>query len=508
MKLVGALFVTLVVPLVQASAQSTDERPAGMRLRGPRMHRAEATRVQSPSGAASNAAAAGAMDASVAPAADTDRSPAGGGGGPEFVSACPPAIKDQANGQCMSASSVPALGMLHPMSPAFNVDVAGNVGIGTTSQSCALDVNGDVKSNGLAAIGDMATMGFNGLYNSRFDLSSQVTDFATSVLWTPFRSYFEYVPTQNLTGANACQLYGHDLESWTAENNPADYYYVDGLYAGTWHLGSGTVEYLQGGLIGAQIGDGFAGPNGHANWQVGAWLTSIASVDGSAGENWGVGVESGTWTAGTGSIDVNKGLVITRPWHHNPIGENYGLFIEDQNVATGLNYSIYSGGGKSFFKGNVGIGAQPSSYKLQVGNPGDGTEARANAWNLLSSREYKRDIEELADEEYRAILAKVEATDVVRYRYVDDDHTHLGVIAEESPEEILGRDKKSVSLGDYAAFLLAGLKAERANAVELEARLQTQAQELDSLRSEVAELRDLRGELDELRAAIAAAKRN
>jgi hypothetical protein len=47
--------------------------------------------------------------------------------------------------------------------------------------------------------------------------------------------------------------------------------------------------------------------------------------------------------------------------------------------------------------GNVGIGTTSPSYKFQVGNAGDGTEARANAWNLLSDATLKKDFSRLAN---------------------------------------------------------------------------------------------------------------
>jgi hypothetical protein len=58
-----------------------------------------------------------------------------------------------------------------------------------------------------------------------------------------------------------------------------------------------------------------------------------------------------------------------------------------------------------------------------------------------------------------------------------------------------------------AAFLLAGLKAERACANELEAWADAQGAQLEALRAELAELRSLRAELDALRAAHAARER-
>jgi hypothetical protein len=130
--------------------------------------------------------------------------------------------------------------------------------------------------------------------------------------------------------------------------------------------------------------------------------------------------------------------------------------------------------------GNVGIGTKTPGYKLQVGAAGDGSEARANAWNLLSSREYKQDIEPLGPAQCQDILEKAAATEVVTYRFKADPAAvqHLGVIAEESPSEIVAPDGKGVSLGDYTAFLLAAIKAQQAQIEELK-------QQVDELRTEV-----------------------
>jgi hypothetical protein len=46
---------------------------------------------------------------------------------------CPQQIKDNATGTCMSASTTPTLGMLHPLSTNFNVGATGRVGVGTTT---------------------------------------------------------------------------------------------------------------------------------------------------------------------------------------------------------------------------------------------------------------------------------------------------------------------------------------------------------------------------------------
>lgn len=61
---------------------------------------------------------------------------------------CAPGIRDLANpgGECIKASTVPALGLLHPLSLDLFVDPIGNVGIGTTAPASKLTVAGAIHS--------------------------------------------------------------------------------------------------------------------------------------------------------------------------------------------------------------------------------------------------------------------------------------------------------------------------------------------------------------------------
>jgi len=163
----------------------------------------------------------------------------------------------------------------------------------------------------------------------------------------------------------------------------------------------------------------------------------------------------------------------------------YGVF--GSASGPGTNFAVYGtasagasnwGGyfvGNGYFSGNVGIGTTTPGAKLQVGNNGDGTSALANAWNLLSSRKLKKDIESLRDRDYIDILKKIRQLQIVKYRFLFDEEgrQHIGVIAEDSPREILSKDGKAVSLGDYTTFILAGLKAQQTEIEQLKKEIQS-----------------------------------
>jgi hypothetical protein len=87
---------------------------------------------------------------------------------------------------------------------------------------------------------------------------------------------------------------------------------------------------------------------------------------------------------------------------------------------------------------------------------------RATGFDPPSSRALKKSITPLPATDEDALLAALESTDVVRYRYKtepDARRLHVGVIAEEAPEEILSEDGKAVSLGDWSGVLTASVKA-------------------------------------------------
>lgn len=58
---------------------------------------------------------------------------------------------------------------------------------------------------------------------------------------------------------------------------------------------------------------------------------------------------------------------------------------------------LYGNGNNFINSGNLGIGTASPAYKLQVGDAGDGTQARANAWNLLSDVRLKKGLSAIDD---------------------------------------------------------------------------------------------------------------
>lgn len=73
-----------------------------------------------------------------------------------------------------------------------------------------------------------------------------------------------------------------------------------------------------------------------------------------------------------------------------PITNAYGVFIAD---IVGTNqFGLYQIGvdDVNYLAGNLGIGTSTPGYKLQVGEAADGSEARANAWNILSDERLKK----------------------------------------------------------------------------------------------------------------------
>ncbi len=62
---------------------------------------------------------------------------------------CAGSVQDQTGNGCLEASSDPTLGMLMPLSTDFNLDGAGNVGIGTTSPGAKLEVAGAIRAQGM-----------------------------------------------------------------------------------------------------------------------------------------------------------------------------------------------------------------------------------------------------------------------------------------------------------------------------------------------------------------------
>ncbi len=150
------------------------------------------------------------------------------------------------------------------------------------------------------------------------------------------------------------------------------------------------------------------------------------------------------------------------------------LFIENTSSSTPLIWGDFAND-LLRFHGNVSIGSTASAYALQVGNSGDGTEARGNAWNTFSDQRLKKDFSELPNAV--EMLSKLNGYYYYWKNENVDSTRQVGVMAQEVEQvlpEIVSTDEEgilSVDYGKLSALLIEVNQVQQKSIELLEKRL-------------------------------------
>ncbi|MFA5928201.1 MAG: tail fiber domain-containing protein, partial [Candidatus Margulisiibacteriota bacterium] len=152
---------------------------------------------------------------------------------------------------------------------------------------------------------------------------------------------------------------------------------------------------------------------------------------------------------------------------------------ENTNGLAGMGFRTVWGGGDGLatrmyidHTGNVGIGTTAPGYKLQVGAAGDGSEARANAWNSLSDARLKTNLVKLT-----GAMEKIDLLNGYYFNWKQgvDKKKQVGVIAQEIekvlPEVVSegGDGYKSVEYSKLAPLFIEAFKELKAENEKLQA---------------------------------------
>lgn len=151
-----------------------------------------------------------------------------------------------------------------------------------------------------------------------------------------------------------------------------------------------------------------------------------------------------------------------------------GDSIFENNLGTG-DYRFLNWNGSSFDErftilriGNVGIGNASPAYPLEMASGAHVTAG--GVWTNASSRESKENIQSLTVEEAVAVLHALNPT---RFNYkIEKEEEYVGFIAEEVPELVATKDRKSLSPMDIVAVLTKVVQEQQKQIEELNSRLQ------------------------------------
>ncbi|HDH53198.1 MAG TPA: tail fiber domain-containing protein [Nitrospirae bacterium] len=168
---------------------------------------------------------------------------------------------------------------------------------------------------------------------------------------------------------------------------------------------------------------------------------------------------------------------------------NYGIVLDGDgigaDVVLGANRetALYGNAGDFIIDtaGNVGIGTDSPNYKLQIGEAGDGTEARANAWNTLSDGSLKTNLVKINN-----AVGKISRINGYYFNWKNgsDTRRHVGLIAQEVQKvlpEIVSEDSKGVKSLDYSkitSLLIEAVKEQQKTITELTGKVNKLEQEV------------------------------
>jgi hypothetical protein len=318
--------------------------------------------------------------------------------------------------------------------------VDGNLGIGTDTPGAELDVNGSIN----------------------ISPSGTIKQDNATVLKTTSYNYSTFVG-QN-SGLSNSGYYN------TAVGRNSLYSNVNGSYNAA--FGSYALFWLTTGDKNTAIGNCALcySTTGTANTALGYW--ALAYTEGN--NNIGVGTGAGE-NITTGSNNIIIGYEIDAPVG---TGSNQ-LSIGNLIFGTGID-----GTGLDISSGNIGIGTNAPGAKLQVGEYNDSSEALANAWNTLSDKTLKTNLNKISN-----AVDKVARINGYYFNWENGKDTgrHVGVIAQEVHEvlpEIISEDSnglKSLDYGKLTPLLIEAIK-------EQQKIIEKQNKDMEELKAKVQKL--------------------
>ncbi|MEZ4435708.1 MAG: tail fiber domain-containing protein [bacterium] len=338
------------------------------------------------------------------------------------------------------------------------VDATGAVGIGTSQPAAALDVVGDVHvdqaivataNQARAAAIDAANTTVNRVY----------TPNANTRIWQSFTMSATGLVTQVQVHLDSEPITGGVLEIYMGEGTGGTLLLTQDFV----DEGSGRRTIVLDTPVAVSAGEQYTLrlTNTAAGWR---WRFNQADV----------------YAGGRASTNANEDM-------------DFRIYVTGDPVLVGMDdtgaISVADGAISVDVNGQVGIGTSAPAYALQVGEAGDGTEARANAWNVFSDARLKTDVKPITDP-----LARLDAIGGYTYAWKagSDRRRQAGVIAQEVEAvlpEVVSVDANGLRAVDYGklnALLIEAVKAQQR-------LIEAQGAELDALRAENEEIREVLG---------------